>query len=142
MKTYLPNEKDLIKKWWVVDANDKTLGRLCTKIATVLMGKNKPIYTPHMDVGDRVIIVNADKIKLTGNKLNDKMYYRHSGYPGGLKEITCGDLLKKHPERLIEFAVKGMLPKNKLRKVRMKKLKIYKGSNHPHKAQQPEELNM
>jgi len=142
MKTYLPKEEDIIKKWWVVDASDKTLGRLCTKIATVLMGKNKPIYTPHMDVGDRVIIVNADKIKLTGNKIHDKMYYRHSGYPGGLKEITCGDLLKKHPERLIEFAVKGMLPRNKLRKIRMKKLKIYKGSNHPHKAQQPEELNI
>lgn len=142
MKTYLPKEEDIMKKWWVIDASDKTLGRLCTKVATVLMGKNKPIYTPHMDVGDRVIIVNAEKIKLTGNKLNDKMYYRHSGYPGGLKEITCGDLLKKHPERLIEFAVKGMLPRNKLRKLRMNKLKIYTGSNHPHKAQQPEELNI
>jgi len=142
MKTYLPKEEDIMKKWWVIDASDKTLGRLCAKVATVLMGKNKPIYTPHMDVGDRVIIVNAEKIKLTGNKLNDKMYYRHSGYPGGLKEITCGDLLKKHPERLIEFAVKGMLPRNKLRKLRMNKLKIYTGSNHPHKAQQPEELNI
>ncbi len=141
MKTYNVRKEDLEKKWWLIDAEDKTLGRLSTLVARILTGKNKPIYCTHIDVGDRVIIVNAEKIKLTGNKLDDKKYYRHSGYPGGIREVTCGELLKKYPERVIEYAVSGMLPKNKLRKPRMKKLRIYSGPSHPHEAQNPEKID-
>ncbi|MEQ8225345.1 MAG: 50S ribosomal protein L13 [Candidatus Eremiobacterota bacterium] len=141
MKTSFMNPQEVEKKWWIVDASGKTLGRLSTGIARILMGKTKPTYCPNVDVGDRVIVVNAEKIRVTGKKLEDKIYYRHSGYPGGLKEVTCGDLLAKYPERVIEFAVNGMLPKNKLRKPRMKKLKIYKGSSHPHEAQMPEPVD-
>lgn len=140
MKTYNVKKEEVEKNWRLIDATDQTLGRLATQIARILTGKNKPIYCTHIDVGDRVIVVNAEKIKVTGNKLQDKMYYRHSGYPGSLREISCGDLLEKHPERLIEYAVNGMLPKNKLRKARMKKLRIYKGASHPHEAQKPEKI--
>jgi len=142
MKTFNLREQDVVKNWVIIDATDKTLGRLSSVVASILMGKNKPTFTSHIDMGDRVIVVNADKIKVTGNKLEDKKYYRHSGYPGGIREITCGDLLKKRPEEIIKFAVFGMLPKNKLRKVRMNKLKIYRGSSHPHKAQMPKEVQV
>jgi large subunit ribosomal protein L13 len=125
-----------------VDANDKVLGRLATAIAMVLRGKNKPIFTPHMDTGDFVIVINAEKVKLTGNKLNDKKYYSHSGYPGGLKETTAGKLLKEKPERVLISAVRGMLPKNSLGRQLIKKLKIYAGPEHPHTAQNPKLLNI
>lgn len=131
---------DFDRKWYVIDAEDQILGRLATQIADVLRGKNKVNFTPHVDCGDYVIVVNADKIKLTGHKLDQKMYTTHSGYLGGLKEVPYGRLLEKHPERIIEHAVKGMLPKNKLQKVFMKKLKVYPGPDHPHEAQQPEVL--
>ncbi len=140
MKTYLPSEDQLEKMWHVVDAEGQVLGRLASRLAPVLMGKEKPLYTDFLDVGDFVIVINADKIKLTGRKWEQKIYYSHSGYPGGLKEIAAIDLLKKHPERLIRFAVKGMLPKNKLGKRRLKKLKVYAGREHPHQAQKPQPL--
>lgn len=133
-------EEDLQRDWYVVDAQGQTLGRLASRIATVLRGKHKPTYTPHTDCGDYVIIVNADKIHVTGQKMTQKMYYRHSGYPGGLKEVMLRDQLQKFPDRVLEQAVRGMLPKNKLGRRMFKKLKIYAGPNHPHQAQQPKEL--
>ncbi|HPZ07530.1 MAG TPA: 50S ribosomal protein L13 [Candidatus Eremiobacteraeota bacterium] len=142
MRTRFIKIKDEEKKWWIVDASDKTLGRLCTGIVRILTGKHKPVYSPNLDVGDRVIVVNAEKVRVTGNKTGDKVYYHHSGYPGGLKEISYNKLLAKYPERIIEHAIMGMLPKNKLRKIRMNKLKIYKGSSHPHVAQSPENLEL
>lgn len=142
MKTYSAKAGEVEKKWYLVDAKDKVLGRLATEIAGKLRGKGKPVFTPHMDTGDHVIVINAEKIKLTGNKLKQKLYYRYSGYIGGLKSITAEKLLEKKPENLLIFAVKGMLPKNKLRQVMLKKLKVYTGSEHPHKAQMPEELNI
>lgn len=140
MKTYLPKVDEIDRKWYVVDAEARVLGRVASRVATVLMGKEKPIYTDFLDTGDFVVVVNADKLKLTGRKLEEKKYYRHSGYPGGLREATAGQVLDKHPERLIQLAVKGMLPKNKLGRRMLKRLKVYAGGEHPHQAQQPEPL--
>ncbi len=138
MKTYLPSRDDLEnKKWYLVDANERTLGRLAVRIATVLRGKHKPIYTPNTDTGDFVVVVNAEKIAVTGNKLEGKIYYSHSGYIGGIKDISLGKLLEKAPEQVITKAVKGMLPKGPLGRAMLKKLKVYAGENHPHKAQDP-----
>ena len=127
----------LDKSWLLVDASDKTLGRLSTYIAKILMGKNKPEYTPHNDVGDYVVVINAEKIKISGNKNEQKMYYRHTGYPGGIKSQSFNDLVSTYPDRIITSAVKGMLPKNKLSNSVIKKLKVYKGEIHPHSAQNP-----
>jgi large subunit ribosomal protein L13 len=135
-----PNEIE--RKWYVVDAAGQTLGRLASEVASILRGKHKPTYTPHVDTGDHVIILNASKIKLSGKKLTDKIYYRHSLHPGGLKQTTAGEMLEKHPERMIELAVKGMLPKNSLGRKMAKKLHVYAGSEHPHQAQQPETLEL
>jgi len=142
MSTKSANAATVQKNWYVVDLEDKVLGRAAAHIAHVLRGKHKPVYTPHVDTGDFVIVVNADKVRLTGNKLADKKYYRHSGYPGGLKEITAGKLLEKKPEELIRKAVKGMLPKNKLGRQMFRKLKVYAGGEHPHAAQQPKPLEI
>lgn len=131
-----PNEVD--RKWYLVDATDKTLGRLASEVATLLRGKHKPEYTPHTDTGDFVVVINSEKVKLTGNKMNDKLYYRHSGFPGGLKTATAAEMIDKRPIRVIELAVKGMLPKTTLGRQQGMKLKAYEGSNHPHEAQQPE----
>jgi len=140
MKTEVAKLETVKRDWYVVDAQDLVLGRLATQIANILRGKNKAIYTPSVDTGDFVIVVNADKIALTGRKLSDKVYYSHTGFPGGLKEITAGKLLEKKPEDVIRKAVKGMLPKNKLARHMMKKLKVYAGAAHPHDAQQPKNL--
>jgi len=140
MKTLFAKKGEVERKWYVVDAKDAVLGRLATKIATYIRGKNKPVFTPNVDTGDFIIVVNADKVKLTGNKLTDKVYYHHTGYIGGIKAETAKDLLEKKPERIIEKAVWGMLPKNKLGRAMIKKLKVYKGPDHPHKAQAPETL--
>lgn len=137
MGTYSAKKEDVVRKWFVVDAKGKTLGRLATVIASVLKGKTKPIYTRHVDTGDFVIVVNADKIHLTGRKLDQKMYYHHSGFPGGLKSVNAGTLLKTKPEEVIIKAVEGMLPKTQLGKQMMTKLKVYAGETHPHDAQQP-----
>jgi large subunit ribosomal protein L13 len=141
MKTYFPNDEDAAKKdWYVVDADGATLGRLAAKIATILRGKNKPSFTPHVDMGDFIIVVNADKVKLTGRKLDQKTYERYSGYPGGLRVVNARTMLAKKPEDLITLAVRGMLPKNILGRKMLSKLKVYKGSEHPHKAQMPKVL--
>ncbi|MBS3810865.1 MAG: 50S ribosomal protein L13 [Halanaerobiales bacterium] len=140
MTTYMAKPNEVEKKWYVVDAEDKTLGRLASKIATVLRGKHKPEYTPHVDTGDFVIVINSDKVRLTGNKWDQKNHYKHSQYPGGLKTITYRDLKKKNPNEIIRHAVKGMVPSNKLGKKMMKKLKIYNRPDHPHQAQKPQEL--
>lgn len=140
MKTVSAREQDIQREWFVVDAQGQTLGRLASRIATMLRGKHKPIYTPHVDCGDFVIVVNAQKIHVTGQKLNQKKYYRHSGYPGGLREISLRDQLQKFPNRVLEAAVRGMLPKNRLGRQMFKKLKVYPGPNHPHVAQQPKAL--
>ncbi len=144
MKTFSAKKEDLegSRKWFVVDANGKTLGRLASSVASVLKGKTKAIYTPNMDAGDFVIIVNADKVHLTGRKLDQKVYYRHSGYPGGLKSVTAGTLMGTKPERVIKMAVQGMLPKTQLGKQMLSKLKIYAGESHPHAAQQPAEMKL
>lgn len=142
MSTQAAKKIEVQKDWFVVDLEDQVLGRAAAKIAHVLRGKHKAIYTPHVDTGDFVIVLNAGKIRLTGNKLADKKYYRHSGYPGGIREITAGQLLDKRPEDLIKKAVKGMLPKNKLGRQMFKKLKVYAGSDHPHAAQQPKSLEI
>lgn len=142
MKTYVTKPAEVERQWFVVDATGQTLGRLSTKIATILRGKHKPTYSPSVDCGDFVIVVNADKIVVTGRRLDQKMYYRHSGYPGGLSETSLRDMLKKHPTRPIEFAVKGMLPKNVLGRQMHKKLKVYAGPDHPHAAQQPQTLEL
>jgi large subunit ribosomal protein L13 len=142
MKTFVAKKEEVTRDWYLVDAENLVLGRIATTIANVLRGKNKPTYTPSVDTGDFVIVVNAEKIALTGNKLADKVYYHHSGYPGGIKSITAGKLLDKKPEDLIKIAVKGMLPKNKLARHMLNKLKIYSGSAHPHEAQQPKALNI
>jgi len=142
MKTYLAPVNEIEKKWYVVDAENKVLGRLASEIASRLRGKHKPTFSPFIDNGDFVIVTNAEKVALTGNKLDDKMYYRHTGYMGGLKETNAKDLLVKHPTDLIMHAVRGMLPKNKLGRAQLKKLKIYTGANHPHAAQQPAELDI
>ena len=140
MKTFMASPATIDRKWYVVDAEGMTLGRLASEVAKVLRGKNKPIFTPHIDTGDYVIVVNAEKIKVTGKKLDQKVYYRHSGYVGGIKETTLKEMLNKHPERVIEFAVKGMLPKGPLGRAMIKKLFVYAGPEHPHAAQKPEEL--
>jgi large subunit ribosomal protein L13 len=142
MKTFVAKEHEIEKDWIVVDARDKVLGRLATQIAMRLRGKHKPIFTPHADTGDFVVVVNADKVRLTGAKWKDKKYYRYTGYIGGLKEITAGKLLEKKPENILRSAVWGMLPKNSLGRRQIKKLKIYSGSEHPHEAQQPKKLEL
>lgn len=143
MKTTISaREQDIQRDWYVVDAQGETLGRLATRVATILRGKHKPIYTPHVDCGDFVVIVNAEKVHTTGQKLTQKKYYRHSGYPGGLSEITLRDQLQKFPERVLESAVRGMLPKNRLGRQMFRKLKVYAGPNHPHQAQQPKSLEL
>jgi len=130
------------REWFVVDAEGKTLGRLASEIARILRGKHKPNYSPSVDVGDYVIVINAEKVRVTGRKLDQKIYYRHSGYPGGLKEIRLRDMLAKHPTRVIEHAVRGMLPKNRLGRRMFKKLKVYAGPDHPHHAQRPKPLDL
>ena len=142
MKTYVVKPKELVRDWYVVDAEGKTLGRLASKVAQVLKGKHKPFYTPNCDTGDHVIIINADKVQVTGNKLSNKMYYRHSMYPGGLKSISLEDQLAQHPTRVLEAAVKGMLPKTKLGRAMIKKLKVYAAADHPHQAQNPKTLDL
>jgi len=138
MKTQYAKKEDVERKWYVVDADDKVLGRLAVKIATYLRGKHKPVFTPSVDTGDFVIVVNAEKVKLTGRKMDDKVYYWHTGYPGGIKSETARERLEKQPEEIIRDAVWGMLPKNRLGRAMFKKLKVYKGSEHPHEAQKPE----
>lgn len=138
MKTYMAKPLEVERKWYLIDASGQTLGRLASEVATLLRGKHKPEYTPHVDTGDFVIIINAEKIVLTGNKLDQKKYRHHSGYPGGLKETSYRELLNKRPEKAIEVAVRGMLPKNRLGRKLFTKLKVYRGSEHPHQAQKPE----
>ena len=138
MRTFSPKPGDLTRQWFVIDATDVVLGRLATQIATLLRGKHKPIFAPHVDAGDYVIVVNAGKVALTGNKRRDKLAYRHSGYPGGLRAVSYEELLSKRPDRAVKLAVKGMLPHNRLGRKVTKKLKVYAGPEHPHTAQQPE----
>jgi large subunit ribosomal protein L13 len=144
LKTYIAKEEKVLesRRWYIVDAKDQILGRMASQIASVLKGKHKPIYSPHQDVGDFVVVVNAEKIKVTGNKLKEKMYHRHSGYPGGQKGISLQQMLQKQPEKVIELAVKRMLPKNSLGRRMYLKLKVYAGPDHPHKAQLPEQLEL
>ncbi|MBB5777060.1 50S ribosomal protein L13 [Nonomuraea sp. NPDC051941] len=137
MRTYSPKPADVQRQWYVIDATDVVLGRLASHVATLLRGKHKPIFAPHVDTGDFVIVINADKIALSGNKLEQKKAYRHSGYPGGLRSVSYGELMEKRPDKAVEKAVKGMLPKNSLGRKMAKKLKVYAGSEHPHQAQQP-----
>ena len=142
MKTYTVKAGEIERKWYVIDAEDLVLGRLATEVATILKGKNKPVYSTHMDVGDNVIVVNAEKVKLTGNKIDKKIYYRHSGYPGGLKEIPYSELMKNKSDFVVRKAVRGMLPHNRLGRQMLKKLHVYRGPDHPHQAQQPEQLEL
>ena len=142
METSSIKQKEIIRDWYICDAEDQVLGRLASKIAQIIRGKNKPYYTPHMDMGDFVIVINADKVKVTGNKEEEKMYWRHSGYPGGLTEYNLASLREKHPDRLISKAVKGMLPSNKLGHQLLSHLKVYKGSVHPHIAQNPKKIEL
>ncbi len=142
MKTYVATPQDREREWLVVDAADKTLGRLATQIADVLRGKRKPEYTPHCDVGDFVIVVNAEQIAVTGKKREEKLYHRHTGYPGGLKTRTLNDMLERRPEEVIRKAVKGMLPRNRLARAQLRKLKVYAGPDHPHAAQQPKPMEV
>ena len=144
MKTYMPSQKqvDLERRWHLVDVNGKVLGRQAAQIAAILRGKHKPEYTPFLDVGDFVVVVNADRVALTGRKLEQKRYYRHTGYPGGIKDLTAAEMLEKHPERMFELAVKRMLPKGPLGRKMLKKLKVYSGSEHPHLAQNPQILDI
>jgi len=135
MRTYSTRAKDIEREWWVIDATDKTLGNVATRAASLLMGKHKPIYAPYIDTGDYVVVVNAAKVRVTGKKPEQKMYYRHSGYPGGLKSASFRELFGKYPGRVIEIAVKGMLPHNRLGRVMFKKLRVYPGNEHPHQAQ-------
>ena len=142
MKTFTATPSTIKREWCVVDATDKTLGRLATELATRLRGKHKPEFTPNMDTGDHMIVINAEKIKVTGKKLEDKMYYRHTGYIGNLKSINLGKLLEEHPERVLQKAVKGMLPRNPLGRAVFRKLHVYAGPDHPHAAQQPTQLEL
>jgi len=142
MKTFSAKAESVQREWFIVDAKDKTLGRLATEIATRLRGKHKPEYTPHVDTGDYIIVVNAAEVAVTGNKAKDKMYHAHTGYPGGLKSISFEKLIEKAPERTIQSAVKGMLPKGPLGRAMFKKLKVYPGAEHPHAAQQPKQLDI
>ncbi len=138
MRTFSPKDSDITRQWHVIDATDVVLGRLASHVAVLLRGKHKPIFAPHVDTGDFVIVINADKISLSGAKLEDKKAYRHSGYPGGLRAVSYKDLMDKHPERAVEKAVKGMIPKNSLGRKTLSKLKVYAGPTHPHQAQQPQ----
>ena len=140
-KTFTPRAGDIERQWFVVDAEGKTLGRLASQIAHVLRGKHKPTYSPHMDLGDHIVVVNAEKIRVTGRKADQKVYYRHTGYPGGLRTTTYEDMLGKHPERILRIAVKGMLPNNILGRQMFKKLRVYAGPEHEHAAQQPQALS-
>jgi len=142
MKSFIPHEKDIQKHWHVIDAEGQVLGRLASRAARLLIGKDKPIYTPFLDTGDHVIIINAGKVKLTGKKLTDKLYRHHTGFPGGLRETAAGILLSRDPGKLVREAVIGMLPKSKLGRAMRKKLKVYQGPNHPHQAQQPKPLTV
>jgi len=142
VRTYTARAEDMEREWFLVNAEGKTLGRLAAEIARVLRGKHKPIYTPHLDCGDYVIVVNAEKVRVTGRKLDQKMYYRYTGYPGGIKSINLRDQLQKHPERVLQAAVRGMLPKNRLGRKMLRKLKVYAGDSHPHQAQQPKVLEL
>ncbi|GAA6131034.1 50S ribosomal protein L13 [Halopseudomonas sabulinigri] len=142
MKTFSAKTETVKRDWYVVDANGLTLGRLATEIASRLRGKHKPEYTPHVDTGDYIVVINAEKVHVTGNKTQDKIYYSHSGFPGGIKSINFEKLIQRAPERVIESAVKGMLPKNPLGRAMYRKMKVYKGSVHPHTAQQPQELKI
>ncbi|MEH6626937.1 MAG: 50S ribosomal protein L13 [Motiliproteus sp.] len=142
MKTVSTKPADVKREWFVVDAEDKTLGRLATEIARRLRGKHKAEYTPHVDTGDYIVVVNVEKVRVTGNKAKDKQYYRHTGYPGGLRSISFEQMIKQAPERTLQFAVKGMLPKGPLGRAMFAKLKVYAGTTHPHAAQQPQELNI
>jgi large subunit ribosomal protein L13 len=142
MKTYVATPANRQRDWYVVDADGQTLGRLATQIADALRGKRKPEYTPHCDTGDFVVVVNAEKIRVTGNKLNDKIYYRHSGYPGGLRSRTLAEMLERRPEEVIRKAVKGMLPRNRLGRQQLTKLKVYAGPEHPHEAQMPKQMEV
>ncbi len=140
MPTLVPKESEIERKWFIVDADGQVLGRLASRIASILRGKHKPTFVPHLDVGDHVVVVNAAKVHLTGRKMSDKQYRWHSGYIGGLREVSAETMLRTHPERVIEWAVQGMLPKNRLGRAMAKKLKVYRGTAHPHQAQQPETL--
>jgi len=142
VRTFSAKKEEIERDWYVVDAEGQTLGRLASRIATILKGKHKPIYTPHLDCGDFVIILNADKVRVTGRKMDQKFYYRYSGYPGGLSQISLRDQLARHPERVLQAAIRGMLPKNKLGRKMIKKLKVYAGDEHPHQAQQPKPLDL
>lgn len=142
MKTFSAKAENVRRDWYLIDASNKTLGRLASEVARRLKGKHKPEYTPHVDTGDYIIITNAEKIRVTGKKKQEKIYHRHSGYPGGMKELTLAKLLSSHPERVIEFAVKGMLPKNPLGRAMYRKLKVYAGNTHDHQAQQPQTLEL
>ena len=142
MTTYTAKPGEIQRDWYVVDADGKTLGRLATQVADTLRGKGKPVYTPHVDTGDFVIVVNAEKISVTGNKRHEKRYYRHSGYPGGLRSRTLNDMLERRPEEVIRKAVKGMLPRNRLARAQLRKLKVYAGPEHPHSAQAPKVLEL
>ena len=142
MKTYTPKKNDIERAWWVVDAADRPLGRLATEVARILRGKHKPTYTPHLDVGDHVIVINASKVKLTGNKADQKTYFRHSGYMGGEKHIPFRRMIAQYPERVIELAVKGMLPKNTLGRHMREKLRVYAGGEHPHAGQSPQPMQI
>ncbi|MGA7297478.1 MAG: 50S ribosomal protein L13 [Rhodanobacteraceae bacterium] len=142
MKTFSAKTESVQRDWFVVDASGKTLGRLCTEVARRLRGKHKPVYTPHVDTGDYIVVVNADKVAVTGRKMNDKIYHRFTGYVGNMKSMPLKDMLAKHPERVIELGVKGMLPKNPLGRAMYRKLKVYSGADHPHTAQQPQALEI
>jgi large subunit ribosomal protein L13 len=142
MPTSMPKEREIERKWFVVDAEGQVLGRLATQVATILRGKHKTTFAPHLDVGDHVVVLNAEKVHLTGRKVQDKRYRWHTGYIGGLKDVSAGQMLAKHPERVIEWAVQGMLPKNRLGRAMAKKLKVYRGAEHPHSAQQPTVLKL
>jgi large subunit ribosomal protein L13 len=142
MKTYTPKENEIERAWWIVDAGGHRLGRLATRLAHVLRGKHKPSFTPHLDVGDHIVVINADKVVLSGKKADQKTYFRHSGYMGGEKHIPFKRMLERHPERVIELAVRGMLPKNTLGRHMRRKLKVYAGSEHPHQGQKPEPLKI
>lgn len=142
MRTYIPKAEDIEHRWWLVDADNKPLGRLAARVARVIRGKHKPIYTPHLDTGDRVVVINAAKVRLTGSKADKKTYFRHSGYIGGERHIPFRRMIETHPERVIELAVKGMLPKNTLGRSLRRNLKVYAGADHPHHGQQPAPLDI
>ncbi len=142
MRTMMPKESEIERKWFVVNAEGQVLGRLASRVASILRGKHKPTFTPHLDLGDHVVVINAEKVHLTGRKMTDKVYRWHTGYIGGLREVTAGTMLRTHPERVVEWAVEGMLPKNRLGRAMAKKLKVYRGPDHPHAAQQPTPLEI